>query len=97
MELEFRALTIIDQVTNYCEIIQINNKKAFHVATQLENAWLSRYPRPVQRHFDPGGEFIGKEFIQTLQSNQLLLQPKILSQMQSVKDYTLRWETSSGL
>lgn len=68
-ELRFRALTIIDQVTNYCEIIRIHNKTAHHVGTQLENAWLSRYPRPVRCHFDQGKEFTGQGFLRILQNH----------------------------
>ena len=48
------ALMIIDTVTNYCELIRIDNKSAAHVAQQFENAWLSRYPRPINVVFDQG-------------------------------------------
>ena len=61
-ELEFRALTIIDLVTNLVEIIQIKNKTCPHVTQQFENAWLARYPRPASVIFDQGGEFTGFEF-----------------------------------
>jgi transposase InsO family protein len=67
--LVFQALTIIDTVTNYCELIRINNKTARHVGIQLENAWLSRYPRPVRCLFDQGGEFIGNDFIRVLRNH----------------------------
>jgi transposase InsO family protein len=56
---EFRALTIIDTVTNYCEIIHIRNKTAEHVAMQFENNWLAQYSRPNQLVMDPGSEFKG--------------------------------------
>jgi hypothetical protein len=62
VELEFRALTIIDPVTNFVEIIRIHNKTAKHVGLQLENAWLSRYPCPTRCVYDQGGEFTGSEF-----------------------------------
>ena len=65
-KLKFKALTIIDIVTNYPEIIRIDNKNAFYIATQLENAWLSRYPRPMRIIFDQGSEFIGREFQQVI-------------------------------
>ena len=65
-EFIFHALTVIDPVTNYCEIIRINNKSAQHVGLQLENSWLSHYPRPIRCVFDQGGEFIGQEFIRVL-------------------------------
>ena len=59
MDHSFRALTIIDQVTNYCEIIRLDNKTAEHVSTQFENNWLARYPRPNTVIMDPGSEFKG--------------------------------------
>ena len=55
----FNALTIIDVVTNYVEIIRLDNKTAEHVAMQFENNWLARYPRPNAVIFDPGTEFKG--------------------------------------
>jgi len=44
-ELKFNALTIIDQVTNYFEIIQFDHMTAAHVAMHFENQWLARYPK----------------------------------------------------
>ena len=32
----FRALTMIDTVTNYCELIRIDNKSAAHVGQKFE-------------------------------------------------------------
>ncbi|KAL7562592.1 hypothetical protein ACA910_015462 [Epithemia clementina (nom. ined.)] len=68
-ELTFQALTLIDTVTNLCELIRINDKTARHVGLQLENAWLSRYFRPVRCLFDQGGEFIGQGFAQILRNH----------------------------
>ena len=59
MDYEFHALTVIDTVTNYCEIIRLRNKTAEHVALQFENNWLARYPRPNEVIMDPGSEFKG--------------------------------------
>ena len=56
---KFTALTMIDTVTNYVEIVRLDNKTAEHVAAQFENQWLSRYPRPNTVVFDPGTEFKG--------------------------------------
>ena len=67
--LTFQALTVIDTVTNFCEIIRIYDKTARHVGLQLENSWLSRYPRPVRCLFDQGGEFIGHAFTQVLRNH----------------------------
>jgi transposase InsO family protein len=61
-KLRFRALTIIDTVTNWPEIILIYSKHSSHVGLQLENAWLSRYPRPSRIIYDQGTEFTGWAF-----------------------------------
>ena len=58
----FTALTIIDTVTTYCEVILLRNKSAAHVALQLENQWLSCYPKPARCVFDQGNEFLGEAF-----------------------------------
>ena len=50
----FRALTMIDTVTNYCELIRIDNKSAAHVGQKFENGWLSQYPRPQSCIYDQG-------------------------------------------
>ena len=34
------ALTTIDTVTNYPNIVRLSNKTSQHVAQQLENSWL---------------------------------------------------------
>jgi RNase H-like domain found in reverse transcriptase/Reverse transcriptase (RNA-dependent DNA polymerase)/Integrase zinc binding domain len=58
----FIALSIIDPVTNLAELIRLENKRPDYVALQLNNAWLSRYPRPSFCTFDQGGEFLGYGF-----------------------------------
>jgi transposase InsO family protein len=67
--LYFSALTIIDPVTNLVEIVRIASKSAQHVAMQLENVWLSRYPRPMRCVHDQGGEFIGKDFTRVIEED----------------------------
>ena len=62
----FRVLTMIDTVTNYCELIRIDNKSAAHVGLKFENEWLSRYPRPQSCTYDQGNEFLGHGFQQHL-------------------------------
>ena len=62
----FTALTVLDTATTYCEVILLRNKTAAHVALQLENHWLSRYPRPARCIFDQGNEFLGEAFQATL-------------------------------
>jgi hypothetical protein len=61
-DLEFKALTAIDTVTNLTEIIRLENKTSNHVAHKFENGWLARYPRPNRCIHDNGGEFLGWEF-----------------------------------
>ena len=61
-QVTFRALSIIDTVTNLPELVRINTKSAAHVGLQLENAWLSRYQRPQDIIFDQGSEYLGLGF-----------------------------------
>ncbi|CAJ1961139.1 unnamed protein product [Cylindrotheca closterium] len=56
-EIKFRALTIIDLVTNLFEIVRIKDKTCANVTLQFENAWLARYPRPATVIHDQGTEF----------------------------------------
>ena len=62
----FKALTIIDTVTNFPEIIHIDSKSSAYIAQQFENAWLSHYPQPVCVICDQGPEFKGEPFSQML-------------------------------
>ena len=55
----FHPLTMIDMVTNYCELIRIDNKSVAHVGLKVKNEWLSRYPRPQSCTYDQGNEFLG--------------------------------------
>lgn len=76
-EIQFRALTIIDLVTNLVEIVRINSKDCRNVTLQFENAWLARYPRPQTVVHDQGTEFTGADF----QNNLRLLgiEPRSIS------------------
>jgi hypothetical protein len=67
----FMALTIVDTVTNLPELIRLSNKTAAHVGLQLENAWLSRYPRPMHVIYDQGSEFLGSGFQHVLQRHNI--------------------------
>ena len=60
--MEFHALTIIDVDTNLSEAIRIDNKTSKHIATQFENTWLSRYPKPAYCIHDRDTEFTGNDF-----------------------------------
>ena len=60
--LTISALTCIDPVTNLTELIRLQNRSSEQVAFKFEQAWLSRYPRPVQCVHDQGTEFTGAAF-----------------------------------
>jgi transposase InsO family protein len=63
----FYALTIIDHVSNFPDLIRMHNKTAGHVGLQFENLWLSQYPRPIRCIHDWGTEFMGVDFRRVLQ------------------------------
>jgi transposase InsO family protein len=72
--LSFHALTVIDTVTNFPEIIRVQNKMPSHVAHHFRNVWLCRYPKPETCISDQGGEFLGREFRQMLARYNIRLQ-----------------------
>ena len=57
-----KAVTIIDPLTGWFEVIQYSNKKAMTIANFVETLWLVRYPWTVEITYDQGGEFLGHEF-----------------------------------
>ena len=52
-----RALTMIDPVTGWFEVISIPDKTAHTVMEAFNNTWLTRYPRPQYIGYDNGSEF----------------------------------------
>jgi hypothetical protein len=58
-ELEFYALTIVDQVSTLSELIRIEQKDSDLIAWKLEQAWLCRSPRPSRIIRDQSTEFKG--------------------------------------
>ena len=60
----FNAFTIIDTTTGVLEIIRSRqmNATGTQAVEALDNAWLSRYPKPVRCIFDQGKCFISAEF-----------------------------------
>ena len=42
------------------ELARLDNRTAFEAARRMEQAWLYRYPRPVQCIYDPGTEFMAE-------------------------------------
>jgi transposase InsO family protein len=61
----------------------VHNKTSAHVALQFENAWLARYPRPIECIFDQGGEFIGRPFQQVLLTHGILPRPTTVKNPQA--------------
>ena len=59
---KFYALTMIDTVTNYVELQQVEGTAAKAAAQAFETGWLFRYPRPVRLIHDQGTEFMGEGF-----------------------------------
>jgi hypothetical protein len=58
-EYVFKALTMIDPVTNLLEISRYEIKQANSIGQLFENNWICRYPRPLRAVFDRGTEFQG--------------------------------------
>ena len=54
------CVTMIDPATGWLEIAQYNNKRPITVANEVEQTWLTRYPRPDICTIDRGSEFIGR-------------------------------------
>jgi hypothetical protein len=65
---KIQALTIIDKATGWPEFAAIRNKTSYHIALLFDSTWLCRYPRPARVVYDNGGEFVGNEFQEMLQS-----------------------------
>jgi hypothetical protein len=65
---KFKALIVIDTVTNLVKPIRIDDKRSKTVARKFAQCWLTRYPWPQRCVHDPDTEFTGPEF-QTLLQN----------------------------
>ena len=74
-ELVIDALTCIDPTSNLAELVRINNKTSANIATQFQNHWLARYPRPLRCIHDNGPEFVGFEFKTMLYMNGIQDKP----------------------
>ena len=53
------------------------------MAQQFENAWLARYPRPINVIFDQGREFTGYEFQQMLHHHGIHARPTTIKNPQA--------------
>ena len=47
-EVTFKALIIIDPVTNLTELVRVKNKTAQEVSRKFSQTWLMRYPWPMK-------------------------------------------------
>ena len=56
------ALTMIDPLTRWIEIVEIPKQDSETVALAFDRAWLNRYPRPSRCLHDKGTEFTGSDF-----------------------------------
>jgi transposase InsO family protein len=54
------CVTMIDPATGWFEMREISNKKADYIANVVEQAWLTRYPKPEMILFDQGKEFMAE-------------------------------------
>ena len=57
-----KAITMIDPVTGWFEVVQYSNKKAMKIANLVETTWLVGYPWTAEITYDQGGESLGNEF-----------------------------------
>ena len=82
-ELEFKALTIMDTVTNLLEIVLIDNKTSKNITQLFANMWLSMYLWPAHVTHDNGGEFIGHEFQEMLRTLGITAKPTTVKNPQA--------------
>ena len=52
--LNLKAVTRVDSVTNLFEIMQYDNKGVIPIADLLETTWLTIYHRPMEITYDQG-------------------------------------------
>jgi hypothetical protein len=73
------ALTMIDPVTGWFEIIKATNKSATSTQDLFHNTWLARYPRPQFIVFENGSmSGFKREFKQMCDITIMALQPNQL-------------------
>ena len=59
---EVRALTMVDPVTNLVEIARVHSTKCDETTRAFKDTWLARYPLPERVLTDGGPEFVGAEW-----------------------------------
>ena len=85
MDTEFKALMIINTVTNLLEIVWIDKKKSENITQRFAYTWLSLslYPCPAQIIYNNGEEFIGHEFQDMMRSLGITSKPTKLKNPQA--------------
>ena len=53
-KLYIKAVTTIDTVTRWFEVVQYDDKIAMTIANLVETIWLYRYPIPIEITYDQG-------------------------------------------
>ena len=56
--------------------MQYRDNKAMKITNLVETMWLVRYPWPVEIMYDRGGEFLGREFKNSLIENEYGIKTK---------------------
>lgn len=77
------ALTMMDEVMAWIEIMPITNKKSEEIALLEDSEWFNRYPRPVNCIHDNGTEFTGEEFQELLVSYGVKSKPTTVKNLQA--------------
>ena len=103
---ELRCMTMIDPVTGWFEIMEIESKRADYVANYFKDRWLSRYPWPTRVIYNRGSEFLKKEFQELLRkeydiqsSKAATDNPKMNSMLECIHllNFLIKLVTASGL
>ena len=74
-----RAVTVIEPVTWWFEVMQYRDNKAMTITNLVGTTWLVRYIWPVDITYDREGEFLGHEFKNSLIENEYGIKTKHVS------------------
>ena len=82
-EYQFRAVTCIDAIINFSEVIPVENDKSKTIICTFDDNWLSRYPRPRKCVRNSGNEFSGPKFLHILSRDNIISVPTTIKNPQS--------------
>mmetsp|Transcript_11120 Transcript_11120/g.15656 ORF Transcript_11120/g.15656 Transcript_11120/m.15656 type:complete len:138 (+) Transcript_11120:303-716(+) len=77
------ALTMVDETLRWLEIEPISLTAAKNIAELVDTQWFCPYPRPLICIHDNGGEFVGMEFKELLESYCIQSNPTSVKNPQS--------------